>query len=249
MLLVLAKMSTNAEHPNERSFMITNLSDDLGSVATTVDILASEVGSVVGAPKDAFQRSITFFRDQPKDVTWSIELADPPRSTSSSWRRKQNQKVTVQGLGGVVALSRIQPGDALKTINGKRIGSSYSAQRARELMDRKLEDEGVLSIGVGNYDGDDILVQATIIKPRPDMSYEELGMKVWLWGVLCIKSIGKDSLFKHTVLKSADHLVSINDILCDEMKPEGFAKVMTELPQEITIIVRRNKQRWTGKFG
>eukprot|EP00566_Odontella_aurita_P000394 CAMPEP_0113569524 /NCGR_PEP_ID=MMETSP0015_2-20120614/24460_1 /TAXON_ID=2838 /ORGANISM="Odontella" /LENGTH=242 /DNA_ID=CAMNT_0000472201 /DNA_START=118 /DNA_END=843 /DNA_ORIENTATION=- /assembly_acc=CAM_ASM_000160 len=224
--------------------------DDAASVATTVvDFLASEVGSVVGAPKDAFQRSVTFFKDLPRGLEWDIRFADPPKSTGgySSWRRRKREKqqlITVDSIGGVVALSRIQVGDVLKKINGKRIGPSYSAERAEEFMEKCLEEEGVLSITVGNDDGDDVLVQATIIQPKSDMTYEDLGLMVWFWGVLCIKSIAKDSLFRHTVLKSNDRIISINDILCDELEPDQVAKILTELPEEITIIVKRRKERW-----
>lgn len=66
---------------------------------------------------------------------------------------------------------------------------------------------------------------------------------------LCIKSIDKDSLFRKTVLKSSDHIVSVNDILCDDMTPEQFAHVVSGLKDEITITVLRRKQRLSGMFG
>eukprot|EP00978_Attheya_sp_CCMP212_P006183 scaffold13957_cov54-Attheya_sp.AAC.1 len=212
---------------------------DFGSVATTQ--LASEVGSVVGTPADAFLRSITFFKDQP-DMEWGIQIADPLVQSKTT-------KLMIQSVEGSVALSRIQPGDYLKTVNGKRIGPSYNAERAMDLMKDCLARDKVLSVEVGNKSGKDTLVQATILKPDPDMTYEDLGMVVWYWGTLCIKSIGKDSIFKQTALKANDHIVSINDILCEEVTPEQFAQIIGTLPLEVTIVVRRAKQRWTGKFG
>jgi len=66
---------------------------------------------------------------------------------------------------------------------------------------------------------------------------------------LCIKEIDKDSIFKHTVLKPTDHILSVNEIDCQELKPEQFAQILTQLPCEVTVEVRRGKQRWSGKFG
>jgi hypothetical protein len=212
---------------------------DFGSVATTQ--LASEVGSVVGRPVDAFLRSITFVKDQP-EMDWGIKIADPPA-------RSKMKKLTIQSVEGSVALSRIQPGDYLKTVNGKKIGPSYNAERAMNLMKACLETEEVLCVEVGNESGNDVLIQATILKPNPDMTYDDLGMVVWFWGRLCIKSIDKKSIFRQTALKANDHLVSINDIVIEDIKPEQFAHIMGTLPLEVTIVARRGKQRWTGKFG
>ena len=50
-------------------------------------------------------------------------------------------------------------------------------RRMQKLWDR----EGVLSISTKNTEeeADDVLVHATIIKPKPGMTYEDLGMVVW----------------------------------------------------------------------
>jgi hypothetical protein len=213
------------------------------SVATTA--LASAVGSVVGAPRDAFLKSITFLKDQPPEsMGWGVRFADPIT------RRSRRQKLHIDSVEGIFAVSRIQEGDYLKSINQKRCGPSLNAERALERMNQCLTNEGVLSVAVENKElGDDILVQATIIKPRPNMTYEELGMVVWVWGYLCIKSIDKQSIFKHSVLKSTDHIISINDILCDGMTPEQFADIIQALPIEVTLTVLRRKQRLSGMFG
>lgn len=65
---------------------------------------------------------------------------------------------------------------------------------------------------------------------------------------LCIKSIDKDSIFKHTVLKPTDHIISINGIVCDNVQADAFAHVVQELTNEITITVLRRKQRFSGMF-
>ena len=67
--------------------------------------------------------------------------------------------------------------------------------------------------------------------------------------MLLSQSISKNSIFEHTVLKATDHILTINDIDCDRVTPEGFAHIINELPLEVTIVVRRGKQRWTGRFG
>lgn len=117
------------------------------------------------------------------------------------------------------------------------------------LMRTVWKDEGYLSVTVGNGDGMDVLVQATVVKPRPNMTCAQIGLTVWYWGVLCIKSIDKASLFSKTVLQSSDHIYSVNDILMDEVSPAQFAHILTALPHEVTIVVKRGRQRWSGKFG
>jgi len=213
---------------------------------TTATTLASEVGSVVGAPADAFSRSVTFFKkkgDNPgaERKDWNIVVVDPPPST-----KKKNQKLIITSVEGTVALSKIQPGDVLKKVNGKRIGPSYNAERAMALMEERMEEDGFLSIAVGNEEGDDVLVQATLIKPKPNMTAQDMRLVVWQWGILCIKEIKNDSLFSHTVLKATS---SINDIDCDRVTPEEFNHIVRELPDEVTIVVKRGRQRWSGRFG
>lgn len=203
--------------------------------------VASEFGLSVGEHKDAFLKSITFLKDKP-DMDWGIRFADPVAG-----RRKQ--KLSIESVEGSLALSPIEPGDILKSINQKRCGPSFNAERALEYMKQCLENEKMLSIAVENKNGSDILVQATVIKPSPKMTYEQLGMVVWFWGYLCIKSIDKESIFKHTVLKSSDNIVAINDIPCNDVTPEQFAGIIAALPLEVTITVKRRKQRFTGRFG
>jgi len=220
--------------------------------STLATALASEINSVMHGPKDAFLRSVTFYKDRPEDNVdnWSLTLLDPPsRPARRFGRGRKPARLIVGSVGGVVTLSSIREGDDLKSINGRKIGPSYNADRAMLLMDECLEEEGFLSIAVGNDEGEDILIQVTVIKPCPHMKYEEMGMIVWKWGVLCIKEIAKDSIFKHTVLKEADHIISINDIVCEKMTPEDFAHVLSELPKEVHILIRRGRQRWSGKFG
>ena len=169
--------------------------------STLATALASEINSVMHGPKDAFLRSVTFYKDRPEDNVdnWSLTLLDPPSrpgrrlGRASSFGRKP-ARLIVGSVGGVVTLSSIREGDELKSINSRKIGPSYNADRAMLLMDECLEKEGFLSIAVGNDEGDDILIQVTVIKPYPEMTYEEMGMIVWKWGVLCIKEIAKDSV-------------------------------------------------------
>ena len=145
--------------------------------------------------------------------------------------------------------SKLQPGDKLRSINGKKIGPSFTAQQAEAYMVEQSQKDGLLSIAVGNDAGDDTLVQATVLKPSPSTTCADLGMVVWFWGGLCIKSIDNNSLFASSVLKANDRIVSVNDILCERVNPEQFERVVNELPLEITVVVKRGKQRWNGQFG
>jgi hypothetical protein len=226
------------------------------SIATTA--LASAVGSVVGPPQDAFLKSFTFLKDRPC-MDWGISFGHVDANNPGAHRRgggllskaKRHNKsnLFVDTVQGSVALSPIKEGDFLKSINGVKCGPSYNSERALVTMNQSLETEGVLSVAVDNPNGSDILVQATILKPRPNMTYEELGIVVWFWGFLCIKEFDKNSIFKHTVLKEADQIISINDIACDVLKPEQFAEIIGALPLEVTITVMRRKQRVSGMFG
>eukprot|EP00980_Cylindrotheca_fusiformis_P022895 scaffold9895_cov108-Cylindrotheca_fusiformis.AAC.2 len=205
--------------------------------------LASSVGSVVGEPKDAFLRSVAFYTDD--DTEWGIEVVDPPP------KKRGSRKPIVESMTGVIALSKIQAGDRIKSVNGKRIGVSYNAARTRDLIKQCVTNEKIFWLAVGNDMGEDILVEATLIKPWPDMRCEEMGIVVWHWGTLCIRSIQKESFFANSVLKEADEIVSVNDIDCwgTKVGPEGFNHLVDQLPREVTVVVKRGKQRWTGRFG
>jgi len=242
-------------HSDGGASEISSFSLAARSEATTA--LATDVGSVIFAPKDAFLRSFTF---QIKEVEegqeadeeepeWGIILVDITKSTRRFGRRSlKEQKIAVDSISGIMELSRLEEGDLLRSINGRRVGPSYNAERAMQLMNSRLQEERFLSVAVGNEHGSDVLVHATVLKSRPDLTYDEMGMVVWYWGVLCVKSIEEKSIWNKTVLKEGDHIMSINDISCDRMSPRKFAHVVNGLPLEITIEVRRGKQRWSGSF-
>lgn len=178
-------------------------------------------------------------------MEWGIQLVDPPP------RKKGSKKPIIENITGVITLSKLQIGDRIKSVNSKRISFSYNAERAMQLIEQSIEKEGILCLAVGNEEGQDTLIQATVIKPRPEMICEEMGIKVWHWGILCIKKIKKGSFFGHSVLKEGDEIVSVNDIDCwgTKVKPEGFEHIINSLPREVTVVVKRGKQRWSGKFG
>jgi len=221
--------------------------DDDQSVATTV--LASEVGSTMLRTKDAFLRSITLYKEEegepPKE--WGLVLKDGD-APKRRLQKRQQRNIQIESISGYIGLSQFKVGDHVTRINGRKLGPSYNAERAMDLMRGAYEEDKFLYVAVGNEGGADSLVHATIIKPHPDMKYSEMGMTVWFWGVLCIKAIDENSIFYNSILKETDHIISVNDINCDKMKPEAFAHCLDELPLEINIVVRRGKQRWYGGF-
>lgn len=94
----------------------------------------------------------------------------------------------------------------------------------------------------------DTLIDITIIKPRPDMTYNDFGVEVWNWPYLCVREIYKGSIFEHTPLQETDQIAAINDIDCSKMRAKEFATCVSELPEYITITVIRRKHRYTGSF-
>ena len=221
------------------------------SVATTADI-ASDVGSVMMMPKEAFLKSFTFLKpkDNEEEINWGITFGNPV-VTGKTFQKKTRLPIESVDDLSIFSLSRISQGDYLKTINGKSVGPSVNGPRALAKMKSALEQDGFLQVTTKNREEgtDDILVHATIVKPSEGMTLEQLGMKVWLWGFLCIKSIKRDSIFRSTALKETDNIISVNEILCEKLTAEQFADVIRRLPKEITITVLRRKQRATGKFG
>lgn len=115
-------------------------------------------------------------------------------------------------------------------------------------MNECLEKDGVLNIVTENPHGDDILIHVTIIKPRHDMNYDELGLVVWNWPYLCVRQINEGSIFRHTPIQEMDQIAAINDIDCSKMRTKAFAQCVGELPTEITITLIRRKHRYTGSF-
>ena len=196
------------------------------SVATE---LASSIGSVVHNGEDAFLRSITFKKDKPEQETvWDVQLKDPTSSEKS-------KKLIIDRIGGIACVSKIQVGDRLKCVNGKKIGPSYNAERAMALMKKSMEIDNYLSIMVGNKEGADTLVQCTIIKSSPLLKYKNCGLVVWYWTNLVIKSIDRNSIFYNSALKSTDQIISINDIVLENAKPEEFAHCFDNLSYDVTM--------------
>ena len=96
--------------------------------------------------------------------------------------------------------------------------------------------------------GQDIIVNVTVIKPKADMSYEDMGLVVWNWPYLCVREIKDESIFKHTAIQEQDQISAINDIDCSRMREQAFARCVSQLPTEITITLVRRKHRYTGSY-
>mmetsp|Transcript_37274 Transcript_37274/g.69019 ORF Transcript_37274/g.69019 Transcript_37274/m.69019 type:complete len:156 (+) Transcript_37274:727-1194(+) len=96
--------------------------------------------------------------------------------------------------------------------------------------------------------GKDIIINVTVIKPRPDMTYDDLGLIVWNWPFLCVRRVIKGSIFRHTAVKEGDQIAAINDIDCSDMNEEKFARCASTLPTEISITLIRRKHRYTGSY-
>eukprot|EP00581_Thalassiosira_minuscula_P016223 CAMPEP_0183735696 /NCGR_PEP_ID=MMETSP0737-20130205/47409_1 /TAXON_ID=385413 /ORGANISM="Thalassiosira miniscula, Strain CCMP1093" /LENGTH=324 /DNA_ID=CAMNT_0025969521 /DNA_START=255 /DNA_END=1229 /DNA_ORIENTATION=+ len=276
------------------------------SAATTQ--LASDVGSVVGARKHPFLKSVTFFdpkiyyrRDdqhsqsggapselggddegdddsldkgigeeddmtvEVNDLThWAIMLKDPtgedmlqPRKrglfgklgkVGDSLKKKRPQLI-VENYEGLVEFSSIETGDRLLAINKRKIKpDEYSAEDAMGYMKQCLETDGVLHVSTESPHGKDNIINVTVIKPRPGMTYEDLGLVVWNWPFLCVRAIKEDSIFQHTAVKETDQIAAINDIDCTNMRENAFATCVSELGMEITITLIRRKHRYTGSY-
>mmetsp|Transcript_54649 Transcript_54649/g.132721 ORF Transcript_54649/g.132721 Transcript_54649/m.132721 type:complete len:343 (+) Transcript_54649:77-1105(+) len=275
-----AAAHTDDEVGSGQNDSVGNFSAGQLSVDTTR--IASSVGSIVRASREAFLRSVTFMKDQPDDLVWDLVFQDPTNQykrslsgtilqsfsrrgsddenivsnnggTDLSIRRKKkksDQLVKIASIGGHLSLSKLQVGEVVTKINSKKIGPSYNAQRCNDLLNKFLDTEdGIVSVQTGNDGGIDTIVQVTVIKPDPKMTCKDLGLTVWFWRGLCIKGIDPGSMFSHTALKMDDELERVNDIDVQNLQPEAFHRIIDELPYEVTIEVKRGKQRWSGMFG
>ena len=244
------------------------------SVATTI---ASDVGSVMAMPKEAFLKSFTYVKpststtnnpqkeedkkdkkkeEEKEDMDWGVDFGTPVVTTTRAFLKKTRLPISNIDEFGIFSLSRISPGDYVKIINGRSVANSdnnnSSGNAILQKMNAAYEQDGILSVTTKTVDKkrtDDILVHATIVKPKPGMTLEELGLKVWIWGFLCIKTIQRGSIAKQTALQETDQVVSINDILCDNLNADQVAEIVQRLPRDVTITVLRRKQRVTGAFG
>ena len=190
------------------------------SVATTQ--LATEVGSVLGAPKTPFLKSFTVNRRkviaslQPDDegpaptalVDWgSVEVKDV--------KVKRKTKVVVRKLDGLIAneFSGIKEGDYIYSVDLERV-SGWDAEQVQTALSQPSELPYFCLATTFPMDND-IWVQATIMKPDPDMTLAQLGMTVWYWGYVSTSGMwvqGKFpilscsfSLLLTTLLRSALH--------------------------------------------
>lgn len=107
---------------------------------------------------------------------------------------------------------------------------------------------GLSSTTLKTSEGDDIVINVTVIKPRPEMTYDDLGLVVWNWPYLCVKEVREGSIFKHTAVQETDQIAAINDIDCSKMREKAFARCASELPAEITITLIRRRHRYTGSY-
>ncbi|KAL7518739.1 hypothetical protein ACHAWX_003548 [Stephanocyclus meneghinianus] len=193
------------------------------------------------------------------DLTrWDVRLVDPPDDVpSGSLLRKlvkvngfkKTKRFIVQDLEGLIEYSSVRQGDFLVSINRKKISADEcTAEEAMRYMRTCLERDGVLFVTTENPEGKDILINITIIKPKPEMTYQDLGLIVWNWPLLVVREIKEDSIFRHTALHETDQIAAINDIDCSRMKEREFAICVGELEREITITVIRRRHRYTGSY-
>ena len=201
-------------------------------VATVDESEYDARSSVVLNPNDPHLRCITFVQGQ----EWGMELIDPPK-------KSKLKGPIVQSVSGIIVKSTIQEGDVLKSVNGKKIGFSYNSASALVFMHQRFQEDGVLSITVGNKYGNDKLIEVTIIKPKAKMTCEEMGLSVRDYCGVSIQKIRRDSIFHSTTLKENDRIQSINgiDIAGTKVTPEGVVQILDDLSMEITIVVKRVK--------
>ena len=166
-------------------------SSSAASVATTQ--LASDVGSVMGKPKIAKLKSVTWYRN--------IDTATPLlQLTMQDTKIRRKNKVALatvraapppcvgQNEGSEDSLtSMIVPGHVVKCIHNQPC-KGLSAEACTEMWNNPPppQEDGsaskFASITVADPHGDEVWVKATIYKPRPDMTLDDLGMTVWYWG-------------------------------------------------------------------
>mmetsp|Transcript_11145 Transcript_11145/g.19564 ORF Transcript_11145/g.19564 Transcript_11145/m.19564 type:complete len:267 (+) Transcript_11145:94-894(+) len=130
------------------------------------------------------------------DLThWDIMLKDPTVDESShqrkrgifsklgkvgdSFKKSKRPQLIVEDFEGLVEFSSLEAGDRLVSINKKKIRpAEYSADNAMAYMRQCLENDGVLHVTTENSQGQDTIINVTVIKPRPGMTYDDLGK--WL---------------------------------------------------------------------
>ncbi|KAL7450071.1 hypothetical protein ACHAWC_002062 [Mediolabrus comicus] len=179
----------------------------------------------------------------------AFKLNKSPRKIGSAFKLNKSPRYLIADFTGLMEYSHFQSGDHLLSINKQIIDPrEMTAQEARSYMNDCLEKDGVLNVVTENPNGDDILINVTVIKPRRSMNYEDLGLIVWNWPYLCVRQINEGSIFEHTPVQETDQIVAINDIDCSKMRTRAFATCVEELPTELTITLIRRKHRYTGSF-
>mmetsp|Transcript_26324 Transcript_26324/g.54955 ORF Transcript_26324/g.54955 Transcript_26324/m.54955 type:complete len:422 (-) Transcript_26324:269-1534(-) len=196
---------------------------------------------------------------------WDLILRDPIDTQQQQHRKKStfyeirdkifiknNNKpsLVIDDFDGLIKYSCFEHGDKLISVNNKIIDPiKFCAASAVEYMHHILHETGVLHIVAENPSGNDTDINVTIIRPRPNMGYRDLGLEVWNWPYLCVRAIKPDSIFQYTCINEGDEISAINDIDCTKLRDKEFAKCVDELPGiEITISLIRRKHRATMSF-
>jgi hypothetical protein len=174
------------------------------SVATTQ--LATEVGSVMGVSKTPFLKSFTVKRRQKvAETTTDNANEEEPETVAVDWgslefkdvKVKRKKRVMVQNLRGLIAqeYSGIKEGDYVHSIDLQPVSlksSEWDAEKVKTTIDEPSELP-YFCLATTFPTGNDVWVQATIIKPDPDMTLEEMGMTVWFWGFVSTQYLRKRS--------------------------------------------------------
>lgn len=168
------------------------------SVATTQ--LATEVGSMMGVSKTPFLKSFTIQRRKTVSPTEnaapSADNVEEPDTVEIDWgslefkdvKVKRKNRVMVQNLRGLIAqdYSGIKEGDYVHSIDLEPVSSSSSDAESVQNKLAQPTELPYFCLATTFPTGNDVWVQATIIKPDRDMTLEEMGMTVWFWGYVSV---------------------------------------------------------------
>ncbi len=197
---------------------------------------------------------------------WELSLMDPIDKQQQQQQRKKftiseissrffskndnRPSLLIDDFDGLLKYSSFEHGDKLISVNNIIIDpNKFCSTSAVDYMRHILHESGVLHIIAQNPNGNDTDINVTIIRPRPNMGYCDLGLEVWNWPYLCVRAIKPGSIFKHTCINEGDEITAINDIDCTKLRAKDFAKCVDELPgMEITISLIRRKHRATMSF-
>jgi membrane-associated protease RseP (regulator of RpoE activity) len=189
-------------------------------IETASDTVSNEPSPLTGGRAEFL--SITFLK-KTADAHLGVELREQANGS------KFISKVRA---AGPFAQSPLRVGDKVLSINNKSCVDFTDRGAAAELL-RQLV--GTVTIVAQNVGGDPKLIETMVEKPNAD-SVVGIGVRRNARGSLEVSKVSANGLFAHSLVNIGDRVLSINNIVCNQLDPVAALDIVRNGSRYITLL-------------